>query len=47
MAAEKRKPNPSVRQRLFDEGCCFNFFKAVHLLESFAGGKAPGRSLSP
>jgi type VI secretion system protein ImpH len=47
MAAEKRKPNPSVRQQLFDQGCCFNFFKAVHLLERFAGLKSPGNSLSP
>ncbi len=47
MAAQKRKPNPPVRQQLFEEGCGFNFFKAVHLLERFAGLKAPGNSLSP
>ena len=47
MAAQKRKQNPSVRQTLMEEGCRFNFFKAVHLLEGYAGGRAPGRGLSP
>ncbi len=47
MAAEKRKQNSTVRQTLFAEGYRFNFFKAVHLLERFTGGKAPGSGLSP
>ena len=47
MAAEERKQNSAVKQRLLDQACGFSFFKAVHLLESFAGGRAPGLSLSP
>lgn len=47
MAAEEREQNSAVKQRLLDQACSFSFFKAVHLLESFAGGQAPGRSLSP
>jgi type VI secretion system protein ImpH len=47
MATEERKQNSAVRQRLLDQACSFSFFKAVHLLESFAGGRAPGQSLSP
>jgi len=37
--------NP-IKQLLLDEAYRFNFFKAVHLLEHFAG-KSPGKSLSP
>lgn len=47
MAAEERKQNSTVKQHLLDQACSFSFFKAVHLLESFAGGQAPGRGLSP
>jgi type VI secretion system protein ImpH len=47
MAAEERKQNSAVKQRLLDQAYSFSFFKAVHLLESFAGGRAPGCSLSP
>ena len=46
MAAEKRKQNTSVKRALFEKGYRFNFFKAVNLLERFAGGRAPGESLS-
>ncbi|MFZ1982780.1 MAG: type VI secretion system baseplate subunit TssG, partial [Desulfatitalea sp.] len=37
----------TVQQQLEEEGYRFNFFKAVHLLELFAGGRAPGKGLSP
>jgi type VI secretion system protein ImpH len=47
MATEERKQNSDVKQRLMDQACSFSFFKAVHLLEGFAGGRAPGQSLSP
>jgi type VI secretion system protein ImpH len=47
MAAEERQQNSAVKQRLLEQACAFSFFKAVHLLESFAGGRAPGRTLSP
>ena len=47
MASEEREQNSAVKQRLLDQACSFSFFKAVHLLESFAGGLPPGRSLSP
>ena len=47
MAAEERKQNSAVKQRLLGQAYNFSFFKAVHLLEGFAGGRAPGRSLSP
>lgn len=37
----------SVKRRLGQEGYRFNFFKAVHLLELFSGGRAAGAGLSP
>jgi type VI secretion system protein ImpH len=47
MAPEERNQDSAVKQRLLDQAFSFSFFKAVHLLECFAGGRAPGRSLSP
>ncbi len=47
MASEKRQSRASVEQELFQRAFCFNFFKAVHLLESFCRGNPPGKSLSP
>ncbi len=46
MGSEKRKQNPAVKQTLFEQGYRFNFFKAVHLLETLAGGKMLGCGLS-
>ena len=37
----------SIKQKLHAEGYRFNFFKAVHLLERYNGGKSPGAGLSP
>lgn len=37
----------AVKRRLSKEAYRFNFFKAVHLLELFSGGHAPGTGLSP
>ena len=39
--------NPITREQLEKEAQHFNFFKAVHLLEMFDRGRAPGRGLSP
>lgn len=39
-------PDP-VRQALHDAAYRFNFFKAVHLLERYAGGRSPGQGLRP
>ncbi len=47
MATKKRKSDSSIEQSLLEEPYRYNFFKAVHLLESFSGGKAQGRNLSP
>ena len=47
MAAKKRKQHCYIKQRLFDHGYEFIFFKAVHLLEGLTGGKSPGQCLSP
>ena len=47
MAAEKRRTRTSVKQQLHEDVCCFNFFKAVHLLEGYGGGRPLGGTLSP
>jgi type VI secretion system protein ImpH len=47
MAAKEREQNSAVKQRLLDQPYSFSFFKAVHLLESFVGGRSPGCNLSP
>ncbi|MBR9981946.1 MAG: type VI secretion system baseplate subunit TssG [Desulfatitalea sp.] len=52
MAAEERQPGVDltvhpIHQQLLDAAHRFNFFKAVHLLERFAGGRAPGKGLRP
>jgi type VI secretion system protein ImpH len=40
-------PSNPVRQKLLQEPYVFNFYKAVQLLELFAGGYAPGKGISP
>ncbi len=47
MAAEKRRTRTSIKQRLNEDVCSFNFFKAVHLLEGYGRGRPLGRTLSP
>jgi type VI secretion system protein ImpH len=48
MAAKKRKPDPALKQQLFDRFYEFSFFRAVHLLERFSGDrKRLGRTLVP
>jgi type VI secretion system protein ImpH len=37
----------TVHEHLHQAACTFNFFKAVHLLELFAGGISPGQGISP
>jgi type VI secretion system protein ImpH len=37
----------TIKQQLRKEPYRFEFFKAVHLLELFAGGRSPGKGLSP
>ncbi|MBI5064354.1 MAG: type VI secretion system baseplate subunit TssG, partial [Desulfatitalea sp.] len=41
-----QETNP-VQQQLKAEAYRFNFFQAVRLLELFAGGRPPGKGLSP
>jgi len=47
MATEKRRTHPVVKQALLEDGCGFNFFKAVHLLENDSRGRTLGKRLSP
>ncbi len=47
MAAEKRRTRTSVKQKLHEDVCSFNFFKAVHLLEGYGRGRALGKTISP
>ncbi len=47
MATEKRRTHTVVRHNLLEDVCSFNFFKAVHLLEGYGGGKPLGKKLSP
>jgi len=47
MATEKRRTHPPVKQVLFEDGCAFNFFKAVHLLEGYSRSSILGKQLSP
>jgi len=48
MAPEMRTADPSISERLFAEGYRFNFFSAVHLLESLAPDKHKlGSTLEP
>jgi type VI secretion system protein ImpH len=47
MATKKRRTRTIVRKALLEDVCSFNFFKAVHLLEGYSGGKALGKRLSP
>ena len=45
--SEQMQTSNTIHQQLKEEAYRFNFFKAVHLLELFAGGKSPGKGLSP
>lgn len=47
MATQQRRTHTIVRKSLLEDVCGFNFFKAVHLLEGYAGGKRLGKRLSP
>jgi len=48
MASEKRKPDSSIKDRLFDEFYRFSFFKAVDLMEKLYPDKKPlGRTFVP
>jgi type VI secretion system protein ImpH len=48
VASEKRKPGPSLKDRLFEEYYRFSFFRAVRLLELLFHGKKPlGQTLMP
>ena len=47
MAAEKRKTRTSIKEKLHEDVCSFNFFKAVHLLESYGRRRTLGKTLSP
>jgi type VI secretion system protein ImpH len=48
MAPQKREQGALVKERLFKEFYRFNFFKAVHLLETLLPGrKALGQTLNP
>ncbi len=47
MAAEKRRTRTTVKERLHEDICGFNFFKAVHLLEGYGRGRPLGKTLSP
>ena len=41
MAPEKRKSDPDLKQQLFDRFYEFSFYRAVYLLERFAGNRKP------
>ncbi|MGD9213441.1 MAG: type VI secretion system baseplate subunit TssG, partial [Desulfobacteraceae bacterium] len=47
MVTEKRRTRTVVRHNLLEDVCSFNFFKAVHLLEGYGGGRPLGKRLSP
>ena len=48
MASQKRRPGPSLKDRLFEKCYRFSFFKAVQILESvFPGRKPVGQTLTP
>lgn len=48
MAPKERKPDPSLINQLYDRFYEFSFYRAVHLLETFAPDKQKlGRTLAP
>lgn len=48
MAPEERKPNPDLKEQLFDRFYEFSFYRAVYLLERFPGQhKTLGEALVP